>query len=473
MSCTTFIISMCFSLIYLSLLLLLVNSNLAVKYSRVCYFTNWGVHRSMKEARLRPEDIPADLCTHIFYAFAGIGGLTLQAKHPNDLNIYQGEQPLYPRIMKLKEKNPDLKILISCGGWGNSGEFDSIASSESSRETFSKNAITFCRQHGFDGVDLDWEFPSSNHRENFGLLTRTMHRAFKKEAKKAKKDRLLISLAVAAGEVLVKQGYDVPVLCHYVDLINVMTYDLYGSWTNKIGHHSALFHRRGEKGLERDLNTNSSMYNWVKAGGPRDRLIIGIPGYGRAFIASGGDPLKAYGEPGGVSSISSPYLGESGLLAFYEICKKELSEGFKRYWHKEHEISISFKDGTWIGYDDPESVRNKCEYVKREGFGGAMIWALDMDDFSGKFCQKNRKKRLKRFPLVNAMKQVFEYDEITTQITTLPIQTTTFSNGSILLDEEIQTLLDQMFEEASSSSLSSSLSQFYSFLLIIFIILTT
>lgn len=61
------------------------------------------------------------------------------------------------------------------------------------------------------------------------------------------------------------------------------------------------------------------MYNWVKAGCTRDRLIIGIPGYGRAFTASGGDPLKAYGEPGGVSSISSPYLGESGLLAFYEV----------------------------------------------------------------------------------------------------------------------------------------------------------
>jgi hypothetical protein len=61
------------------------------------------------------------------------------------------------------------------------------------------------------------------------------------------------------------------------------------------------------------------MYNWINAGCPRDRLIIGIPGYGRAFIATGDDPLKAYGQPGGVSSISSPYLGESGLLAYYEV----------------------------------------------------------------------------------------------------------------------------------------------------------
>ncbi len=96
---------------------------------------------------------------------------------------------------------------------------------------------------------------------------------------------------------------------------------------------------------------------------------------------------------------------------------------------------------------------SKCKYVKREGFGGAMIWALDMDDFSGKFCRKNRKKPLVRFPLITAMKEEFENDEMTTLMTTVPIQTTTLSNETILLNEEFRTLLDQMFDEASSSSI--------------------
>ena len=64
----------------------------SVQYHRVCYFTNWGALRSVKEARLSPEEIPADLCTHIFYAFASISGLALQAQIPNDLNVFQGEQ---------------------------------------------------------------------------------------------------------------------------------------------------------------------------------------------------------------------------------------------------------------------------------------------------------------------------------------------------------------------------------------------
>ena len=63
-----------------------------VKYNRICYFTNWGAHRSMKEARLYPEDVPPDLCTHILYAFANLNGLSLQPQIANDINVYQGEK---------------------------------------------------------------------------------------------------------------------------------------------------------------------------------------------------------------------------------------------------------------------------------------------------------------------------------------------------------------------------------------------
>ena len=63
-----------------------------VKYHRVCYFTNWGAHRSIKESRVYPEDIPADLCTHILYAFANLNGRSLQPQLANDIHVYQGEQ---------------------------------------------------------------------------------------------------------------------------------------------------------------------------------------------------------------------------------------------------------------------------------------------------------------------------------------------------------------------------------------------
>ena len=81
-----------------------------------------------------------------------------------------------------------------------------------------------------------------------------------------------------------------------------------------------------------------------------------------------------------------------------------------------------------------------------------MIWALDMDDFSGKFCRKNRKKSLKRFPLVTAMKEELEQVETLTSITTTSIETTTISNETILSQDEFKVLLDRMFDEASSAS---------------------
>jgi hypothetical protein len=80
-----------------------------------------------------------------------------------------------------------------------------------------------------------------------------------------------------------------------------------------------------------------------------------------------------------------------------------------------------------------------------------MMWSLDMDDFSGKFCRKNRKKPLRRFPLITAMKEEFERDDMTTSITTLPMTTTPLSNETILLNEEFKSILDQMFNEVSSA----------------------
>lgn len=98
----------------------------ANEFKTVCYFTNWGAHRGIKESRMYPEDIPPELCTHILYAFGKISGTSIGHTMDNDVRASEGQGPLYDRIMKLKEKNPKLKILISCGGWGQAGQFEGI-----------------------------------------------------------------------------------------------------------------------------------------------------------------------------------------------------------------------------------------------------------------------------------------------------------------------------------------------------------
>lgn len=95
----------------------------------------------------------------------------------------------------------------------------------------------------------------------------------------------------------------------------------------------------------------------------------------RSFF--GTHPIKSWGEGGGGSGgLSSKYIGESGVQTYYEVCMKLKTKDYTRVWHPVHQNSIAFnkKDGVWIGFDDPEGVRVKCEYVKREGLAGAMFW---------------------------------------------------------------------------------------------------
>lgn len=360
-------------------------------YKLVCYYTNWSQYRE-GEGRCLPDAISRFLCTHIIYSFANISDNELDTWEWNDAT-------LYGMLNAHKTRNPNLKTLLSVGGWNfGSQRFSKIASNTQSRRQFIKSVPPFLRAHGFDGLDLAWLYPTRRDRWHFTKLVKEMKAEFVKEAQGGA-EQLLLSAAVSAGKVALDSGYDITQISRYLDFISIMTYDFHGAWRRTTGHHSPLFRGQEDASPDRFSNTDYAVGYILKLGAPANKLVMGIPAFGKSFtLASSetgvGAPISGPGLPG-------RFTKEGGTLAYYEIC--DFLHGATVHRLLGQQVPYATKGNQWVGYDDLESVKAKVRYLKNRQLAGAMVWALDLDDFQGSFCGQNL-----RFPLTNAIKDALD-----------------------------------------------------------------
>ncbi len=314
---------------------------------------------------LTPGQVDGKYLTRINYAFANIkdGRMVLGAA---------ADAQNFAQLTALRNANPRLTVLVSVGGWLWSTNFSDMALTAASRRVFEDSAMEFLAQYDLDGLDIDWEYPGlpgaghpyrAEDKQNFTALLAELRARFDAEAKK-KHRRLYLTIAMGAGDDVIAHT-EMRKVARYADTVNLMTYDYYEADSDATtGHHAPLFANPADP---KKASSDETVRDYEKAGVPAEKILLGVPFYGRAW-GEVADQNHGLFQPGkGRGRIQWPVQCYRGEL---------LGQGFTRYWDDAAKAPYlySAEKRIFVTYEDPESLAVKCKYVREHKLGGVMFW---------------------------------------------------------------------------------------------------
>jgi chitinase len=346
----------------------------------VAYFAGWTT--------ARVADIPADSLTHVIYAFAQIidGRCALRDAEPDARYSEHFRQ-----LQLLKREHPHLGTLVSVGGWNDSAPFSDAALTDASRQKFARSCAEFVARYGFDGIDIDWEYPAGGGKDpdkarpedtrNFTLLLKALRHQLDEQGTTDGKTYLLtIATPAGPGQYRLMQLDQVHA---YVDWINLMTYDLTGNWSRKTGFNAPLFAPTDDDATTTQpanrLSVDDAVRAYLAAGVPPEKLVVGVPFFGHGF---GGVPDVNHGLFQPHDHKTPRPANDSDGWSYRALAAKYIDKSAGRFWHDGAKVPWLYDpaSGIMITYDDPQSLRLKAEYVRAHNLGGVMIWELSQDD---------------------------------------------------------------------------------------------
>lgn len=333
--------------------------------------------------------IKASLLTRLQYAFANVlpdGSVTIGFPE-NDLDAFS-------ELRRLKQLHPKLRTLISIGGWEWSRNFSEAAASAETRKQFCRSALTFLSEHGFDGLDLDWEYPTGGGHEhntrreddpeNFLLLSRELRLAMDNLAEKLQRSEAYLLTAALGASPAANSRLNLPELARVYDTFNIMTYDFFGEWDTICGHHSNLYQPDAQ--ATSTPSAAASIQALIDGGFPADRLTLGVPFYGRSWVlpqgekkhkehdTQGNDAGYPFYQPanGRMESAGMSWQEIQKLLTEHPACYRFDRKAAAPYFYKPD-------SGLVISFDDEQSFNRKTAYIREKGLAGIMFWALQGD----------------------------------------------------------------------------------------------
>lgn len=294
----------------------------------VAYVTSWS------EVMPDPQYM-----THINYAFGHVNESFNGVKIDNEERLRQ--------IVDLRKQKPELKVLLSIGGWG-SGRFSEMAANDEYRRAFAADCDRVVKEFALDGIDIDWEYPTSSmanissspdDTENFTLLMQDIRAAIGNEKE--------LTLATVASARYI----DFKAILPSVDFVNIMAYDM----ASAPKHHSALY----PSGHSGDITSDGAVTAHLKAGVPPSKLVMGMPFYGR-----GGDGYPSFQDYNKVGNTDTQYTEK---------------------WDEVAQVPyLADKNDTLVfGFDNPRSLAIKCQYILDKDLLGGMYWDYSGDNEQG------------------------------------------------------------------------------------------
>ncbi len=309
------------------------------------YYTDWNTD-------FPPARIDYALFTHITHSFATVGGdgaLTLPALNKS-------------RDLCGRARAKNVKALLAVGGADSGRGLASATSTPARTARFADALVAAVRAAGYDGLDVDWETPgNADEQARMNALVRTLRERLPQGA--------TITMAVPATDWSGK-WFETKALLPYVDLLNVMTYDFHGPWTDHAGHNANLFASKSDAAC-RTVSVESAMDYWLKTKAwPRDKLLLGIPLYGRGF------PAAQIGD----KTASAKIVNSRAEVPFNAIAPL-VKAGWKREWDRDASVPVLHDPARAevVSYEDAPSARRKGRYARERGVGGVFFWEISED----------------------------------------------------------------------------------------------